>query len=136
LREKAGSTPDRHGRLHPRLLTGDPVDFRHTAATVLMEDPTMSWNTIENVLGHRIGSKTKRKYEHIRDATIKAAAEVLQAGYTTPVEIPAQIERAPALKPGPRRAPRLVINAEPGPVPQKTVKSAVVSSTLHYMIKF
>jgi integrase len=69
------------GKKYPRLLNLRPYDFRHTAATDLMEDPTVSWATIEHMMGHRINSKTKRKYDHVRNEKLRSAAKSLQRGY-------------------------------------------------------
>jgi integrase len=65
----------------PRLERLRMYDWRHLAATDMMEDPTISWTTIEHMLGHRINSKTKRKYDHIRNAALRAAAKTLDRGH-------------------------------------------------------
>ncbi len=51
-------------------------DLRHHAITKLMEDPTVSEGTIEEIAGHALSSKMKKHYSHIRlkpkaDATAK-----------------------------------------------------------------
>jgi hypothetical protein len=66
----------------PRLTTLRYYDLRHTAATALLEDPSLSFSTIEAMMGHRLGSKTKRRYEHVRNAGLRAAAARLQSGYS------------------------------------------------------
>jgi integrase len=69
------------GKKFPRIAKLRPYDFRHTAATDMMEDPSVSWTTIEHILGHRIDSKTKRKYDHIRNDKLRAAADALHRGH-------------------------------------------------------
>jgi integrase len=85
------------GKKYPRLLGLRPYDFRHTAATDLMEDPTVSWATIEHLLGHRINSKTKRKYDHIRNQKLRDAATALHRGHEIAIATaaPAVERRAP-----------------------------------------
>lgn len=61
----------------PRLAQLRRYDLRHTACTDMLEDPSISYTTIEHMMGHRIGSKVKRKYDHLRDASLRSAAEVL-----------------------------------------------------------
>jgi integrase len=65
----------------PRLTHLRRYDFRHTAATDMMDNPAVSWSTIEHMMGHRIGSKVKRKYEHRRNASLRACAEALNHGH-------------------------------------------------------
>lgn len=71
----------------PRLKALRIYDFRHTAATVMLEDATISYATIERQLGHRLGSNIKEKYSHIREAQMKAAAQALSSQSTTPLRI-------------------------------------------------
>lgn len=61
----------------PRLAKFRLYDYRHTAATNLLENPAISFTTIEHMLGHRIGSHTKRKYDHLRNSALRIAAEAL-----------------------------------------------------------
>lgn len=79
---------------YPRLATFRPYDWRHTAATVMLENPNISYRTIETQLGHRLGSKVKERYAHIRDATLRAAAEALNGGHTRAPE-PVPVRRPP-----------------------------------------
>lgn len=61
----------------PRLARMRLYDYRHTAATDLLEDPSISYTTIEHMMGHRLHSKTKRKYDHLRNSALRVAADVL-----------------------------------------------------------
>ncbi|HZU23614.1 MAG TPA: tyrosine-type recombinase/integrase [Terriglobales bacterium] len=59
----------------PRLAAMRHADWRHTVCTVWLEDPTVSYSTIEKMMGHRLNSETKRKYDHMRDPAMRAAAD-------------------------------------------------------------
>lgn len=77
------------GNKFPRLLHMRFYDYRHTAGTVMLENPNISYRTIETQMGHRLGSKVKECYAHIRDATLRAAAEALNGGHTrAPAPVP------------------------------------------------
>jgi integrase len=85
------------GKKYPRLATVRRYDFRHTACTLMLEDPNVSYATIEKLMGHRIGSRTKQRYDHIRDSTLRLAVEILNGGHsvtsnrdaqTSPVQVP------------------------------------------------
>lgn len=65
----------------PRLLHLRRYDFRHTACTELLENPAVSYATIEHLMGHRLGSHTKRKYDQRRNAALQSAAEALDHGH-------------------------------------------------------
>ena len=66
---------------HPHLKNLRFYDLRHTANTNLMENPSIPYNVIEHYMGHKIGSETKRIYDHLRNSNIKKAAHVLQSGH-------------------------------------------------------
>lgn len=61
----------------PRLAYFRCYDYRHTACTNMLEDPAISYTTIEHMMGHRLGSNTKRKYDHLRNSALRVAAEAL-----------------------------------------------------------
>lgn len=61
----------------PRLARLRLKDYRHTAATDLLEDPSVSYATIEHMLGHRLNSNTKRIYDHLRNTALRGAAVAL-----------------------------------------------------------
>jgi len=67
----------------PRLATVRSYDWRHTGCTRLLEDPSVSYPTIEKMMGHKLGSKTKQVYDHVRDASLRAAAAALNSGHTS-----------------------------------------------------
>jgi integrase len=77
----------------PRLARLRLYDYRHTAATDLLEDPAISFTTIEHMLGHRIASNTKRKYDHLRNSALRMAADALNRCHTEESSVP---RRAPA----------------------------------------
>jgi integrase len=54
------------GKKFPRLATLQRYSLRHHAATKLLENPFISERTIEDMMGHRLNSKTKERYSHIR----------------------------------------------------------------------
>lgn len=66
----------------PRIARMRLYDYRHTAATDLMEDPAISYTTIEHMMGHRISSQTKRKYDHLRNSALRLAADALNRRHT------------------------------------------------------
>jgi integrase len=72
----------------PRLARLRLYDYRHTAATDLLEDPAVSFTTIEHMMGHRIASHTKRKYDHLRNSALRTAADALNRGHSAIVEMP------------------------------------------------
>ena len=41
-------------------------DLRHHAITKLMEDPQISEQTVEEMAGHALSSRMKKRYSHIR----------------------------------------------------------------------
>lgn len=87
------------GKKYPRLTTVRRYDFRHTACTLMLEDSSVSYSTIEKLMGHKIGSRTKQRYDHIRDATLRMAVEILNSGHSVTVKSDVQTE-APS---GPRK---------------------------------
>jgi integrase len=95
------------GKKYPRLTTVRRYDFRHTACTLMLEDSTVSYSTIEKLMGHKIGSRTKQRYDHIRDTTLRTAVEILNVKHpitangdekTAAISSPRKPVR-PALKP-------------------------------------
>lgn len=66
---------------YPRLLHLRRYDFRHTACTDLLENPAIAYATIEHMMGHRLSSKTKRRYDHLRDSRLRVAADALNHNY-------------------------------------------------------
>lgn len=78
----------------PRLARLRLYDYRHTAGTDLLEDPAVSFTTIEHMLGHRLTSNTKRKYDHLRNSALRVAADALDRKH---------VQSSSAL-PAPRRA--------------------------------
>jgi hypothetical protein len=89
-------------RKFPRLAHFRPYDYRHTAATDMLENPGVSFTTIEHMMGHRLTSEVKRKYDHLRNTALRSAAEALDRGHTAgqppapAVQTPAQPRREPA----------------------------------------
>ena len=87
------------GKKYPRLATLRRYDLRHTVCTLMLEDPNMSFTTIEKMMGHRLGSKVKGKYEHIRDKTLRAAADAIGSSHARELEALApKLELVPATK--------------------------------------
>jgi integrase len=70
------------GKRFPRLLTIRRYDLRHNAATKLLENPDISERTIEEMMGHKLNSRIKERYSHIRMEARKQASEALQGGFT------------------------------------------------------
>lgn len=70
------------GKQYPRLLRLRRYDFRHTACTGMLENPAISFTTIEHMMGHRMSSKTKRKYDHLRNEALMAAAQAMNRGHS------------------------------------------------------
>lgn len=52
-------------------------DLRRTAITDLLENPEVSDETVEELAGHRPGSRTKKRYSHIRVAARRKAVDSL-----------------------------------------------------------
>jgi integrase len=72
------------GKEFPRLLTIRRYDLRHNACTKLLEDPRVAERTIEEMMGHRLNSRTKERYSHIRLQKKIAAVEILESNHTSP----------------------------------------------------
>lgn len=89
------------GKKFPRLLHLRRYDLRHTAGTKMLEDPEISYSTIERMMGHRLGSRTKQRYDHVRDATMRSAAASLDGGHTRAITFP---EARPGLRKPPKGA--------------------------------
>jgi integrase len=77
------------GKKYPRIATMRRYDFRHTACTLMLEDATVPYAAIERLMGHRLGSKTKARYNHIRDGSLRAAVEAINTS-TVPAQAPAR----------------------------------------------
>jgi integrase len=75
------------GKKFPRLATLRRYDLRHHAATKLLEDPRVSERTIEQMMGHRLNSRTKERYSHIRTEKKIAAVEILCSGHAPGTEV-------------------------------------------------
>jgi integrase len=71
------------GKEYPRLLAVRRYDLRHNACTKLLEDPRVAERTIEEMMGHRLNSRTKDRYSHIRLQKKIAAVEILESGHTS-----------------------------------------------------
>jgi hypothetical protein len=52
-------------------------DLRHNCITKMLSDPNISERTVEEMAGHRLGSKVKEKYSHIRLEKRRRAVEAL-----------------------------------------------------------
>jgi integrase len=89
------------GKEFPRLLKLRRYDFRHTAFTIMLEDPGVSYAAIEHMGGHRLASKTKRKYDHLRDDALRKAANALDSRHTQ--------EAVPPGKPSEPMRPHLMV---------------------------
>jgi len=76
------------GKKFPRLARLRPYDFRHTAATDMLEDPAIAYATIEHMMGHRLSSNTKRKYDHLRNTALQVAADSLNRDHAGSLEEP------------------------------------------------
>lgn len=63
----------------PHLARLRRYDFRHTGCTVMLENPAISYGTIERIMGHRLGSNIKEKYSHIRDSVLRQAVNALES---------------------------------------------------------
>lgn len=107
----------------PRLARLRRYDLRHTACTIMLEDPSIAYTTIEHMMGHRLNSKTKRKYDHLRNQALRAAAVALDRGHAAeaspepPRKQPARelaalaqiaVNACPALERPPRTAQNLL----------------------------
>jgi integrase len=71
----------------PRLAQLRLYDYRHTAMTDMLENPAVSFTTIEHMAGHRLNSDTKRKYDHLRNSALRVAADALDHKHTSPGEL-------------------------------------------------
>jgi integrase len=72
---------------YPRLAKLRVYDLRHNAITKLLENPSISEEVIEDLAGHSISSKMKKRYSHIRmDAKRKAVQAICNDGVSrTPI---------------------------------------------------
>jgi integrase len=62
---------------YPRLAKLRVYDLRHSAITKMLENPRISEEVIEDLAGHSISSKMKKRYSHIRmDAKRKAVQAI------------------------------------------------------------
>ena len=71
------------GKRYPKLATIRMYDLRHHALTSLLENPSVSEQTIKDIAGH-VSKKILERYSHIRLARKKAALEALE-GLRKPV---------------------------------------------------
>lgn len=97
------------GKRYPALLTLRRNDMRHHACTKLLEDSRVSERTIEEMMGHRLNSRTKERYSHIRMQKKIDAVEILS-------------RTAPAAEPAEKKKPQAIDSAS--------------SSTLKYLFRF
>lgn len=65
------------GKKYPKLAYVRMYDLRHHALTTLLEDPTISEQTIKDIAGH-VSKKILERYSHIRIARKRAALEALE----------------------------------------------------------
>jgi len=65
------------GKRYPKLASLRMYDLRHHALTTLLEDPTVSEQTIKDIAGH-VSKKILERYSHIRIARKRAALEALE----------------------------------------------------------
>ncbi|HXM63004.1 MAG TPA: tyrosine-type recombinase/integrase [Terriglobales bacterium] len=72
---------------YPRLAKLRVYDLRHNTITKLLENPNISEEVIENLAGHSVSSRMKKRYSHIRmDAKRKAVRAISNDGISrTPV---------------------------------------------------
>jgi integrase len=75
------------GKKYPRLLTLRRYDLRHNPCTKLLEDPRVSERTIEEMMGHKLNSRTKERYSHIRMSKKLVAVEILCSGHAPVTEV-------------------------------------------------
>lgn len=87
----------------PRLARLRLYDYRHTAATDLLENPSVSFTAIEHMMGHRLNSNTKRKYDHLRNSALRSAAEALDRRHHAVTSMPSPAAPPPG---PPKLAPR------------------------------
>lgn len=66
-------------KMYSRLLAMRFNDWRHTACTRMLEDPNTSERTVEEMMGHRLASRIKERYSHIRQEAKRGAVAVLNA---------------------------------------------------------
>lgn len=62
---------------YPKLGSIRMYDLRHHALTTLLEDPTVSEQTIKDIAGH-VSKKILERYSHIRIARKRAALDALE----------------------------------------------------------
>lgn len=62
---------------YPRLARLRMYDLRHHALTKLLENPDISEEVVEDIAGHALSSKMKKRYSHIRIKAKRAAVEAL-----------------------------------------------------------
>jgi hypothetical protein len=66
---------------YPRLAKLRVYDLRHNAITKMLENPNISEEVIEDLAGHSISSKMKKRYSQIRmDAKRKAVDAIANDG--------------------------------------------------------
>lgn len=102
------------GKKYPRLLTLRRYDLRHTACTAMLENPAIPEATIEAIMGHRLGSRTKLRYRHLRDQTLRAATDAIASSARTVVEPPPP--KSPSARADVCTKPPLVVAAARGRV--------------------
>jgi integrase len=68
-------------------------DLRRTAITVLLENPEISDETVEEICGHVPGSCTKKRYSYIRVKARKAAVDALLPVKAEPRKRPVKSEK-------------------------------------------
>jgi integrase len=66
---------------YPHLATMRYYDLRHNCVTKMLEDPGISERTVEEMAGHKIDSRMKDRYSHIRMKPKRAAAQSLDGGF-------------------------------------------------------
>ncbi|HWR36357.1 MAG TPA: hypothetical protein VN622_10860 [Clostridia bacterium] len=84
-----GSWKKAWGQLRAKagLPTLRMYDLRHHAITKLMEDPEISEQTVEEMAGHALSSRMKKRYSHIRLKPKAAAAAKLEL-QLPPLQLP------------------------------------------------
>jgi integrase len=100
-RKAWGSLRTEAAKKYPRLAHMRIYDLRHSAITRMLENPEISERVVEEMAGHRLGSKIKEKYSHIRMQARREAAAALNGNHAPALTV-IQFPQAVAVNGPPR----------------------------------
>jgi hypothetical protein len=114
---------------YPRLAKLRVYDLRHNAITKLLENPSISEEVIEDLAGHSISSKMKKRYSHIRmDPKRKAVQAICNDGVSrTPITT--------ALPPAPVGPVQRTASTLFGPGTREAIAEPIDTTTAHRKLR-